>query len=62
MAPDPTFAFVGGPYSPTLDLVCEICDKKNLPWFVVGYDYHPTCVFSIYRQGSGIENTQLVGL
>ena len=22
-------------------------DKKNLPWFVVGYDFYLTCVFSI---------------
>ena len=23
------------------------CDEKNLPWFVVGYDFNPTCcVFS----------------
>ena len=25
-----------------------MCDKKNLPWFVVRYDFYPTrCVFSI---------------
>jgi hypothetical protein len=25
-----------------------MCDKKNLPWFVIWYDFYPTlCVFSI---------------
>jgi hypothetical protein len=24
-----------------------ICDKKNLPWFVIWYDFYPTRVFSI---------------
>ena len=26
----------------------KICEKKNLPWFMVRYDFYPTlCVFSI---------------
>ena len=24
-------------------------DKKNLPWFVVGYDFYPTCCVSRLR-------------
>ena len=34
------------------------CDKKNLQWIGNECYYYPTrCVFSIPRQGSGIENT-----
>ena len=29
------------------------CDEKNLPWFVVGYDFYPTrCMFSIEKSFS----------
>ena len=36
------------------------CDKKNLRWFVVEFNFNPTrCMFLSPRQGSGIENTQL---
>ena len=40
----------------------KICDKKNLTWFMVGYDFYPTrFVFLSPRQVSRIENTQFVG-
>jgi hypothetical protein len=30
------------------DMSWYICDKKNFPWFVAGYDFYPTrCSFSI---------------
>jgi hypothetical protein len=31
------------------DMSWYLCDKKNLSWFVGGYNFYPT------RQGSGIE-------
>jgi hypothetical protein len=40
------------------DMSWYTSDKKNLPWFVAGYDFYP---FLSPRQGWGIENTQLVG-
>jgi hypothetical protein len=34
-------------YSPK-NIWYVICDKKNLPWFVIWYDFYPTrCMFSI---------------
>jgi hypothetical protein len=39
-----------------------ICDEKNLPWFVAGYDFYPTRMFSMPSlRLRDKKNTQLIG-